>query len=395
MNLRSSWVAETGQTREDTRLTQVGATTPRTALEARTGVLPGSSDGRSRLTGFRLEGTSAMSATVAEGRGVIQGQSGQGVYPVTLTTPEALTFDAGDGQYGRVDLVVVRVYDSLYDSSNRHEAVVEIVPGTPAATPAAPAVPPLSLPLYTVSVPAGAGAGNGGINWNSAVTDLRSVVVGLGGILPAEGSANPPGAYPGQYQDAGGALQRWDGSAWVPYPYALGGIAPSGAVSTASYTGQYRDAGGALQRWNGTAWTPVVPVPTLAGTFDDGYTTSTTYTATLTDRAANAANSLTFTVPPSGVVLITLGARMQTSSASVAGWMTFRITRGSTVVWEANDQAAVTSTGLNAASASTTTRLYGLTPGAHTITGMYRAGANTTQVKATFTNTFIRVDAST
>jgi hypothetical protein len=97
MNLRSSWVADTGQTREDTRLTQMGATTPANPLEVRSGILPGSYDGQYRLAGFWLEGSAGtMTATLHEGRAVIEGGSGHGAYPVTLAEPTTLTFAAGD-----------------------------------------------------------------------------------------------------------------------------------------------------------------------------------------------------------------------------------------------------------------------------------------------------------
>lgn len=262
MNLRSSWVAATGQTREDTRLTQIGATTPANPLQVRSGILPGSYDGLYRMSGFWLEGTSgSMKATVHEGRAVIAAGSGQGSYPVTLAEPATLTFTDGNAANPRIDLVVLRIYDSLYDNSGRTEAVLEIVQGTPAATPVVPAAPAIALPIYQVRVGAGVSAGKGGINWGTDVTDLRTPTVAIGGILPVYGETGN-GAYPGQYRDSGGALQRWDGSAWVSYPSALGGIAPAGTVTTASYTGQYRDSsGGLLQRWNGTTWVSYQPVP--------------------------------------------------------------------------------------------------------------------------------------
>lgn len=97
MNLRSAWVAETGQTREDTRLTQLGATTPVNPLEVRSGILPGSYDGLYRMSGFWMEGAAgAMSATVHEGRAVIAAGATQGAYPVTLPEPSGLAFTDGD-----------------------------------------------------------------------------------------------------------------------------------------------------------------------------------------------------------------------------------------------------------------------------------------------------------
>jgi hypothetical protein len=253
VNLRSSWVAETGQTREDTRLTQIGATTPVSPLQVRSGILPGSYDGQYRLSGFWMEGhAGTMSATVHEGRAVIQADSGQGAYPVALAEPLPLAFADGQAQ-DRYDMVVLKIYDDLYDESGFTKAALEIVPGEPDATPVEPALPDIALPIYRVRVRAGVSAGNGGINWNNDALDLRTPTVALGGILPVVGETGN-GAYPGQYRDSGGALQRWDGSAWVSYPSALGGIAPAGTV-TASYTGQYRDSsGGALQRWNGSTW---------------------------------------------------------------------------------------------------------------------------------------------
>ncbi|WP_426568946.1 hypothetical protein [Streptomyces canus] len=262
MNLRSSWVAEIGQTREDTRLTQIGATTPANPLEARSGILPGSYDGQYRLSGFWVEGhAGTMNATVHEGRAVIQADANQGVYPVALAEPFALTFADGQAQ-DRYDMVVLRIYDDLYDDSGETKAAVEIVQGTPAADPVAPALPDIVLPICQVRVRAGVSAGSGGINWNKDAVDLRTPTVAVGGILPVVGDTGN-GAYPGQYRDSGGALQRWDGSAWVSYPSALGGIAPAGAITTASYTGQYRDSStGQLQRWNGSTWVSYQPVPT-------------------------------------------------------------------------------------------------------------------------------------
>ncbi|MFD3946871.1 hypothetical protein [Streptomyces sp. NPDC058579] len=391
MNLRSSWVTETGQTREDTRLTQIGATTAANPVQVRSGILPGSYNGQHRLSGFWMTGASAMSATVSDGRAVIQGDISQGAYPVTLPAAETVTFGPGDAQYNRVDLVVLKVYDPLYDGPGRNEAVVEVIVGRADAAPKAPAAPPRSLPLYEVTVPAGASAGNGGINWNTALKDLRTAVVSLGGILPVEGQV-VPGAYPGQFQDSGGALQRWDGGAWVPYPSALGGIIPNSAGTlTATYTGQYRDtAGGVLQRWNGSAWKPAVPGPYFWGSNDAGWTTSTTYTPTLSETV-DTPLKVNFVVPASGAVLVNYGARIS-SASTTAAWMALRITQGTTTYYTENDEIAVVHTSATASSIASVTRFYGMTPGlTYTITGMFKVGANTTQIKGNFDSTFIMV----
>lgn len=400
MNLRSSWAVETGQTREDTRLTQIGATTPVNPVQVRSGILPGSYDGRFRLSGFWMTGASAMAATVSEGRAVIQGDISQGVYPVALPASETVTFGPGDAQYNRIDLVVLKIYDKLYDGPDRNEAVVEVLQGKPEPTPQAPAAPPRSLPLYEVTVPAGVSAGNGGINWNIALKDLRTPVVSVGGILPVEGPVLP-GAYPGQFQDSGGALQRWDGGAWVPYPSALGGIIPNSAGTlTASYTGQYRDtAGGQLQRWNGSAWRPAYPGPYFNDSLDAGYTVSTTYVNTLVDRTTNPL-VVNFVAPESRQAILTFGSRMElslvsgTTGIASSAFMCVRVTQGATVHREVEDElAAIASKSADptdAFSASSTQRLHTLTPGAtYTVTAYYRT--SNANVRAWFDNTFIQV----
>ncbi|MEU9084572.1 hypothetical protein [Streptomyces sp. NPDC048357] len=391
MNLRASWVAQTGQTREDTRLTQIGATTPIDPIRARSGILPGSYSGQHRVSGFWLEGKSAMAATLYNGRAAIQGLHPQGVYPVAMIEDAVLTFADGDAQAGRIDLVCLRIYDGSYDSSNKWQATAEVIQGTPATTPVAPAPPLLSLPLYHVAVPAGTSAGKGGINWSNALTDLRVATVALGGILPVMGEI-APGAYPGQYQDSGGALQRWDGSAWVSYPSALGGIAPKGTLTTASYVGQYRDTPQrVLQRWNGTAWLPAFPAPVFVQSLDAGSTTSTTYTETLQGTAVTAVKT-TFNAPTSGQVLLHFGARTtNVANNNAYGYTSVRITQGATVVWEPDDERSALHHGDRASSVSTMLRLGPLNGDApYTVTVMHRT--STAGVTTYFDNIFLRID---
>ncbi|MFI8518970.1 hypothetical protein ACIGEZ_14255 [Streptomyces sp. NPDC085481] len=251
MTVRAAWLQPTGQTREDTRLTLAALLTPsgqspeETPLRSRPGIVPG---------GFVLTGTAPMQCTIGTGRAVLQGKdTRQGAYLVSAVAPETITIADGDPQNDRIDLIELAVIDDDYDKTGTTDAVIRLVKGVPAAVPVAPASGTGStMPLYTVRVPKGISAGNGGIAWTAGgVTTQHWPVVALGGILPTSGFK---GAYVGQYRDAGGALQRWDGAAWIPYAKALGGIAPGTAVSTGSYAGQYRDNAGILQRWDGSAW---------------------------------------------------------------------------------------------------------------------------------------------
>lgn len=397
MNLRSAWVKETGQTREDTRLTVLGAMTPAGPVQARSGILPSSAGGTPQPDGFQLSNATAMSVSIAAGRAVIQGDSSQGAYPVTL--PEAFTATIADGnaQFDRIDLVVIRIYDSIYDNSGSYDAVVEVIQGDAVAGAVIPPVtPPLSLPLYQLPVPAGASAGSGGIDFAATATDLRTVTVSLGGILPSYHDSGVPGCYPGQYQDAG-SLQRWSGSAWVAYPHEIGGIAPNGALSTGSYVGQYRDgANGVLQRWNGSAWQGAVPAPAFITSLDAGSTTSTTYVTALGDTPGTAL-TLAFTAPPSGAVLVTLGAAIHlTNNNTGNAFMAATVTQGSTVVSAASDDRSVCGAGPAQCSCVSTYRVGALTPGtSYTVTTYYRvtaASSGEAPYTAWFDNRFIRVD---
>ncbi|MFD3946870.1 hypothetical protein [Streptomyces sp. NPDC058579] len=258
MPVRSGWLLPTGQTRQNTRITSLGATTPANPLASRSGILPGTYDGKFRVGGLWLSGNGPMTATVYHGKAVIQGATTDGAYPVALDEDITLTFADGDPLNPRIDLVVVRVYDNDADALGKYEAAIEIVRGEPGATPVAPTPPPLSLTLFAIRVKPGASAGTGGVGWtdNGVVTDLRTTIVSAGGILPVYNNAGAAGAYPGQYQDNDNShyLQRWDGTAWVAYPKEIGGVAANGTLSTGSYIGQFRENNGVLQRWSGTTW---------------------------------------------------------------------------------------------------------------------------------------------
>ncbi|WP_256640015.1 hypothetical protein [Streptomyces murinus] len=236
MAARSGWLSPDGQSREDTRLVPLGTMAPVSPVASRSGILPGSTDGMTRLSGFTVEGVAGtMTAVVHPGRAVLQGPDGQGAYPVALAEDLTLTFTDGDAQYDRIDLVVLRIYDDAYDGSGRFEAVIEVVPGSATATPTAPPTPPLALPLYEVRIPKGASAGTAP-NWSSTLTGRRTATVGLGGILPVT-SDTTNGAYPGQYRDLGSVLQRWSGTAWADYqPPVAVETTTTGATATTDWS---------------------------------------------------------------------------------------------------------------------------------------------------------------
>lgn len=219
MRVRAAWLLpggdSPGQTREDTRLAPVGTWTPDGALRTRAGIVPGGDP-------LAASGSGPMEIRVSTGRAVVQGTSAQGAYPVAVTDPEILTLGDGDAQYPRIDTVVLRVYDDLYDAADDTAATIEIVAGSPDPDPDAPTLPVSCLPLWDVTVPAGTSAGTGGLDWSGALSDRRRYTVAAGGIVP-RGSGSDDG-HDGQYADHDGALMRWSEEAdgWQPYPYDSG-----------------------------------------------------------------------------------------------------------------------------------------------------------------------------
>ncbi|PRH80881.1 hypothetical protein C6N75_01510 [Streptomyces solincola] len=397
MPVRSAWLinrtsTESGQSRADTRLAPTGAMAPTGALTSASGVLPGSKDGRYIMDALYVYGdTAGMTANVAPGRAVIQGSEAAGAYPVVLTDYTQITFDDGNAANPRQDLVVLRVYDAQFNPSlGRTEAVLEIIKGAPAPNPEVPLVPEGALPLARVMVPAGASVGTGGLNWSTAVYDLRQSTVGVGGILAESWNRATAGGYSGQYRDNATQLQRWDGTRWVSYPRHLGGIAPQGALAAGEYTGQYRDEGGRLQRWDGTVWRPVVPVSGWAFNNDGGYFKAVTYGEALTDTAVPTI-SAQFTTPVTGAVLVTVGFLGNAQADTAYTRMSVNLRLGGTMVLAADEQRSATVTGRQMTSVSHTFRATGLKP--HTVydaVGAYVCSPGSTN--AWIDNRFIRVD---
>ncbi|APD18549.1 hypothetical protein SEA_PICARD_18 [Streptomyces phage Picard] len=220
MPVRPAWLTNRGdpsggQTRTDTRLAPLGTLTPTGRLTTLSGVIPGTSGGTNPLAGLAVTGTTGtMTASVAPGRAVIQSTEAAGAYPVSLDTALTLTLGDGNASNPRYDLIVLRIYDAAVDGGAETKGAVEVIQGAAAASPLVPPVPAAAIPLAQVRVPAGASAGTGGIDWATALTDRRTGTVAVGGILV--GAPTAPGAYAGQFRDAGRGIERWNGTSWMP-----------------------------------------------------------------------------------------------------------------------------------------------------------------------------------
>ncbi|AGP56818.1 hypothetical protein [Streptomyces rapamycinicus] len=249
MTVRAAWLLTgppAGQTRTDTRLAPLGTFAPEGELTTRDGVIAG---------GAPLTATSAgpMQVQLGIGRALVQGTTAQGAYPVAVTAPETLTVADGDAQNPRVDSLVLRVYDGLFDASGQTAVAVELIKGAPEPSPSEPTLPASSLRLWSITVPAGASAGTGGINWASALADRRRYTSSYGGIIPRGWGTDFAGAYDGQYRDVDGVLERWNASAaqWETYRPPLNVETATTGFSVAS---GYTLNGYTARRTGGVAW---------------------------------------------------------------------------------------------------------------------------------------------
>lgn len=351
MTSRSAWLLPRagagGQTREDTRLAPVGTMTPSGALITRSGVIPGG-------TPYAVSGT-GMTITVGVGRGVVQGTTTQGPIPVVTTAAESILLPDGNGVNPRVDLFVAKVYENIYDSSGLTLTRIDRVPGTPAASPVAPAVPTASFPICEVLVPANASAGVP-INWGTAVTNRKVFTSAVGGINP-DGTTS--GLYEGQYRDGGKTtgLERYDstGAAWESRIY----LGTAGRVVIGTDTALYR--AGADHLKTDDSFTVGGTMNNLVSSAAEDVTSRTTTSTSLVTVAGLTPPTLV--VPPSGKVRVTLITLQRNNGAN----NTFSSYRAVGSVSGTNYSETLTGSigvsGTNNVTSTVTRRLTGLTAG--------------------------------
>ena len=177
--------------------------------QVRGGVIPGSGE-------FTVTPGSGMNINVAAGNCLVPNTSGstQGGYLLSMMSSGSLSVAASDPTNPRIDLVCATVSDVGSSSSF---AEVQIITGTPAASPAAPALPASSITLYQVTVPATATSiltGN--------IASTLAWTVPAGGIMPAWGTGTLPAGYAGAYaHDRSTGRLLHNSSSGVAQPHLL------------------------------------------------------------------------------------------------------------------------------------------------------------------------------
>ncbi|WP_049569102.1 hypothetical protein [Nocardiopsis sp. SBT366] len=163
------------------------------------GALLGSAEGEAldRRSGlFHDRGTadlsgSDMTATIAPFVVAVRGASAthQGTYLVASTEAVEVELEDGPAEGDRVDLVGVVIRDDTYDDSGETEAEVRVVDPDSDET---------YLPLFEITVPQGATAGEGGIDWprepgaalSQNIADRRDYTSVAGGVVRVPDTAS-------------------------------------------------------------------------------------------------------------------------------------------------------------------------------------------------------------
>ena len=158
MTLRTppSWLQNGSHPAENDRLSTQ-------ALYATTGIIGSSS------LAVTQNSPAGMSVIVASGWAAIVGttQANMGAYVIYNDALETLTVTTADPTNPRIDRVVATVQDAYY-SGAFNDVIFQVIAGTPAGSPVAPALPANSISLATVAV----GAAVTQINTGN-ITDTR------------------------------------------------------------------------------------------------------------------------------------------------------------------------------------------------------------------------------
>jgi hypothetical protein len=154
-----SWLQNASHPAENDRLTTQ-------ALWATTGIINSSS------LAVTANSPVGMSVRVASGWGAVVGtiQPNMGAYVAYNDATVTLTIIAANPTYARIDTVCMTINDSYYAGA-LDNVVLQVIAGTPSATPVAPTLPANSLALANVYV----GAAVLSIG-NSDITDTRAMV---------------------------------------------------------------------------------------------------------------------------------------------------------------------------------------------------------------------------
>jgi hypothetical protein len=239
-----------------------------------------------------------LSVVVNSGWAAIVGttQANMGTYVTYNDAAVVLSLTTADPTNPRIDLVCATVNDAYYTGA-LNNVVLQVVTGTPAGSPVAPALPANSITLATVAVGAGATAIT-----NANITDTRVLVTTN---IPESGDISAVVAGTG-----------------------LSGGGSSGSVTLSINTAVTADLTTAQTLTNKTLTSPLINLGINAQT-------GTTYTTVLADNGKlitqTNASAIATTIPLNSSVAYPVGAQLNIAQLG-AGQITVAGAGGVTVV---------------------------------------------------------------
>jgi hypothetical protein len=175
-------------------------------------------------------GTPGMSVSVAAGWGVIVGNftTNVGTYGFYNDGAVTATITTANPSLPRIDLVCITVNDSAYTGS-LNSVVVQVVAGTPNASPTVPATPTNSLALARVAVAAGATS-----ILNANITDVRTRADIVEATFTSSTTSTVPVRIELNAAQTGNALQIVNSSGTVLNGFDSSGNLLTGGIDAAS-----------------------------------------------------------------------------------------------------------------------------------------------------------------
>lgn len=218
-----SWLQNGSHTAENDRLTA------NQIVWAQTGVR------RTNDLVVSQSGTPGMSVSIAAGWAIVVGNftTNMGAYSIYNDAAVTGTITAADPTNPRIDRVCLTVNDSAYTGSTNIVSV-NVVAGTPAGSPSAPATPTNSISLATVLVGAGV---TSIVNANITDTRVRTEIDEV--VLGASTNALVPVRIQLLAGQTGNALQIVDSSGTVLNGFDSSGNLLSGGIDAASLQYEY------------------------------------------------------------------------------------------------------------------------------------------------------------
>ena len=327
-----SWLQNGSHPAENDRLTTQ-------AIYATTGIIGSSS------LAVTANSPAGMSVLAATGWAAIVGttQANMGTYVAYNDASTVLTITTADPTNPRIDRIVVTVNDAFYVGATNNVAF-QVLAGTPAGSPTAPATPANSISLATIAVGAAVTQINSGnitdtrttVTTNLPVGDLTEIT-GSTGITVTSGTGPIPNiAIDGTVATLTGAQTLTNKTLTTP---VIASITNTGTITLPTSTDTLVGRATTDTLTNKTLTSPLINLGINAQT-------GTTYTTVLADNGklttlTNAA-AIALTIPPNSSVAYPVGAQINLAQTG-AGQVT--VAGGSGVT--------ITSTGATAATPKT------------------------------------------